>query len=231
MLNSLLHLFATKPATRPTAKTRLTVEEFESRLVPTVSLANGVLLVDGTANADTCVVSQVSNMNGTFYQVTLNGQSQLFAKAAVTTNSMVFQGFAGDDYLSCSGTDLRLTAYMGDGNDYVLAGNGNDYIDAGAGNDSVSGNGGNDTILGQAGNDYLDGGQGNDSIFGGRGEDWVLGGDGNDYLDGGHDGQHDHLWGGQGADTFVKDVVWFNNLQINLDAGADFDMGQGDHYQ
>ncbi|XZE54378.1 PKD domain-containing protein [Planctomycetaceae bacterium SH139] len=82
----------------------------------------------------------------------------------------------------------RITAYTGDGNDYLniyrsinmptvlIAGAGDDYLRGGRGEDILSGGDGNDTLLGGDGNDVMIGGNGRDFIQAHRGEDLLIAG-------------------------------------------------------
>jgi len=70
----------------------------------------------------------------------------------------------------------------------------------------IPGTSGNDFLQGSSNSDTIRGYEGNDRLIGGDGIDWLYGDEGRDYLDGGHDGfraDHDHLYGGDGDDTYV----------------------------
>jgi Ca2+-binding RTX toxin-like protein len=71
----------------------------------------------------------------------------------------------------------------------------------------VYGGSGNDSITGNVDPNKLEGRGGDDSLYGGNGADYLIGGSGNDHLDGGADGAIDTLFGQQGADTFVRNVI------------------------
>ena len=62
----------------------------------------------------------------------------------------------------------------------------------------------NDMLFGGEGDDFLAGGVDDDQLFGEDGTDYLVGQSGDDYLDGGDDGFQDTLYGGSGADTFVR---------------------------
>jgi Ca2+-binding RTX toxin-like protein len=129
------------------------------------------------------------------------------------------------------------------GNDVINGGDGNDVIHGdntvfsrgSDGNDTIDGGTGNDTIYGGGGDDTIYGGDGNDSLFGEGGRDFLSGGNGNDYLDGGYWAYGspfgginvaDQLYGGAGADTFVRHKVVFSS--DDTDVFADYNGAQGD---
>lgn len=159
----------------------------------------------------------------------------------------VLRGGDGDDELSGDAGDDEL--HGGADHDAVLGGSGNDalYGDEGvdllfgdAGNDRLYGGAGTDSVWGQAGqdelyggldDDYLDGGAEEDRLFGEAGRDELRGRDGNDYLDGGRDGSTDFLYGGAGADTFIREtyrVSPYFPIFRNRDGLMDYDSLQGD---
>jgi hypothetical protein len=71
--------------------------------------------------------------------------------------------------------------------------------------ENVVGGQGNDYLVGNAQSNRLYGLGGHDTLVGLSGSDALFGGDGNDTLDGGRDGSTDDLWGGSGADRFVRE--------------------------
>ncbi|MFO0908067.1 MAG: calcium-binding protein [Isosphaeraceae bacterium] len=164
----------------------------------------------------------------------------------LASNTDRVEGNDGDDILSSNGYEMD-SMFGGAGNDILYGGAGNDYLDGGDGNDQLWGDttsdastDGNDVMYGGNGDDMLNGGGGNDSLsgdagndrmFGGSGQDYLYGGDGNDYLDGGYIAYGDinvadMLYGGAGADTFVrhKSVFGFDDL----DRFVDYSSAQGD---
>jgi Ca2+-binding RTX toxin-like protein len=140
----------------------------------------------------------------------------------------------------------------GDGNDVIEGEGGNDIINGGAGddvihgdntvfgrgsdgNDTIDGGVGNDTIYGGGGDDTIYGSDGNDRLFGEAGRDYLNGGNGNDYLDGGYWAYGspfgginvaDYLYGGPGADTFVRHKVVLGS--DDPDVFADYNSALGD---
>lgn len=122
--------------------------------------------------------------------------------------------FAGGVWGNVGPVRFGVTQIVFYGND------GNDWL---ANNTAVrlvaDGGAGDDTLIGGSGNDVLRGGTGKDKLFG-------LGG--NDMLSGGQDGVADELWGGTGADTFVKENYLSPVGLINRDAPKDFKTAEGD---
>lgn len=204
------------------------IEALQDRVMPSVNVIGGHLIIHGTAGDDQVSVIQ----NGTVYQVSELVTSAYMGKTKITnipiasvTGDVVFKGYDGNDYFT-NATNRRLFAYGGNGNDVLLGGTSNDQLYGDAGNDSLNGGAGADSLYGGDGNDwiyagngpdadYLVGGNGNDfmsglagndTLEGGAGKDTLYGGDGDDWLDGGvGDGQFDDLIGGAGRDVFLKD--------------------------
>ncbi len=92
-------------------------------------------------------------------------------------------------------------------------------------NNLLEGAGGNDFLRGRDGNDTLIGDAGNDTLYGDNGVDTLLGGTGDDYLDGGPDHMIDHLYGGLGRDTFVRNHFWEGYWVPEADEFKDFTRG------
>lgn len=107
----------------------------------------------------------------------------------------------GDKLYGGGGWDRIEAQY---GNDLVHGGDGNDTVYGGYGDDMIRGHGGDDYLLGHAGNDTVIGDGGLDRVCGDGPPNVVQASDGNDYLDGGWDGLRDEVYGGGGADTFVR---------------------------
>ncbi len=168
------------------------------------------------------------------------------------SNSFTIRAGAGDDIITLSSVDTRLTrvpALFGDdGNDVLMGLMTRDSLDGGAGHDLLNGRGGNDTVIGGDGRDTLVGGAGHDSLAGGSdndklngqgGHDSLNGGAGNDVLSG--DAGHDSLAGGDGNDTLRGDdghdtLLGEAGLDLlaggagndRLDGGADNDYLKGE---
>ena len=169
---------------RQQANTTYSKLEFRN-LLATLALnpTNGVLSINGTADADVIGITQ----SDTTLSVVVGGAA---AETFDTTeiNQLLFIGDAGDDSIT-NASDIRLVALAGPGNDTLVGGtaddiligqDGNDTISGGAGNDILGGNDGNDTLNGNEGNDDLRGGAGADTIDGDAGDDILRGADGDD---------------------------------------------------
>jgi len=156
--------------------------------------------------------------------------------------------FGGDGNDTLLGEDANDLLYGGNGADSLHGGKGGDSLHGGNGADTVIGADGNDMLRGNAGADLIQGGKGGDSLFGGNQDDTLFGGAGNDVVRGeassdvlnggdGHDSLYggaqadilrgdkgnDRLEGGDGADTFVFNIVAFGKDDIvdfadNVDA-------------
>jgi Ca2+-binding RTX toxin-like protein len=209
--------------TIPSRRTRSTkrvlqVEGLESRLVPTVTLYNGTVYIEGTNGDDAVnidhyfvgdgfyVVSDAAH--GTHYGVSENGSSPVFFPTSwVYRRNVVFNGYDGDDYFDnltnlwalangMNGNDTLRGGHYSD--DILVGGSGADDLDGRGGHDSLYGGDGDDLLWGQDGRDLLHGGDGNDTVYGHGGSDTVYGGSGNDSLFGG-DG-YDQMAGEEGND-------------------------------
>ncbi len=158
-------------------------------------------------------------------------------------------GGSGDDY--AEGGNNNDTIYGDTGND-VLYGDDFEQSPGVSGDDLVYGGAGRDQIYGGRGKDNLYGESGNDNLFGGQGNDLLDGGDGNDKLIGTDTdffgqiqlgfgvGEIDTLTGGgnndtfilglaeanardaNGNDTVVKDIVLYNDSNINATGTNDY---------
>ncbi len=143
-------------------------------------------------------------------------------------------GAMGDDLLrGGQGNDVLIG---GEGNDLLRGGKGDDTLDGGMGNDFLRGGKGNDILIGGEGNDLLRGGKGNDTLDGEMGSDTLRGGKGNDllisrsdtgepeiaqetdatkvYPDQNITETDDILFGGNGADTFLFEVLLNAKVEI-----------------
>lgn len=143
--------------------------------------------------------------------------------------AVYFEGQAGNDRLDASTLAVPVTAFGGAGNDILIGGTANDRL---IGDDSEFTNPW--WFRASDGRDELHGGAGHDRLFGGGNYDSLYGDDGDDYLDGGHDNDFDRLFGGSGADSFVKDwsQCWFcyNTPSYNIDRPLDFNALERDRY-
>ncbi|HEX3150089.1 MAG TPA: DUF5666 domain-containing protein [Gemmataceae bacterium] len=215
----------------------LSLESLNDRALPSATLLNGVLTVDGTAGRDVIVVrqsgarlivkGQMIDVNGTLVK----------SVAASSVHQVNVAAGAGNDTINLSGVHVPTSVDAGDGNDTVFGGTSDDVIDGGAGNDRINGGQGNNDELGGSGDDSLNGGAGNDSLFGEAGDDRLNGQSGNDDMDGGADDDvlrgeagDDSLQGGDGNDDLNGGIG-----DDNDDGGAGNDRVQGgqgrDHNQ
>lgn len=116
-------------------------------------------------------------------------------------------GGAGNDFLGGTTTNINFAdgiPFLGGmqldgraGDDGLRGGRAPDLLQGGKGDDSIRGAAGGDGLVGGRGNDRLSGDAGRDRLAGGRGHDKLLA----------HDGQVDHLNGGQGFDEAAVDLA------------------------
>jgi Ca2+-binding RTX toxin-like protein len=152
------------------------IEHLENRRLLSASVANGVLTVTGTDNADRINVVQ----RGAAVIVHQGSSISRFGKQG-HVSSIVINALGGNDRIKVT-SKLAATIDGGDGKDLIIGGSGDDVL--------MGGNG-NDRILGQAGNDSISGGVGKDALFGGAGDDMI------DAFD----SELDQLSGGAGKDS------------------------------
>jgi Ca2+-binding RTX toxin-like protein len=152
-------------------------ERLEARRLFAVSLANGILAIDGTDAADAITLSS----RGSKLTVRVNSDVQTFKTADVDT--IMINALGGDDRISLGRVRIDSIIDGGDGNDRILGGRGDDVITGGNGDDLIRGGDGNDALAGGAGNDRLYGDNGDDDLAGGDGSDLLAGGLGNDTSD------------------------------------------------
>jgi len=131
----------------------LDLQHLEARDVPTATLANGVLTVQGTDMADQITIDHVAGPGPGDIRVTENGMATFFT-AGLVRRVRVF-GNGGDDYISHNVAGINAALYGGAGRDEIHGDGGRDYLAGGAGNDTLHGWGGNDTLLGGLNHDNL----------------------------------------------------------------------------
>ncbi len=146
-------------------------------------------------------------------------QGTLNTGVTVANESVVFNGGDGNDSTS-NGTEARLFAYGGNGDDTFSGGSGADVLNGQAGVDRLYGQAGNDALYGGSENDLMYGGIGNDILYGEAGNDTMSGGFDNDWMDGGIG--EDGLWGDWGLD-----VMYGNQGSDSLSGGFDDDTLYG----
>jgi Ca2+-binding RTX toxin-like protein len=172
-----------------------TLEALEQRLLPSVTLENGRLVIRAEQPFTTVLVQPLA---GFLLRVTENGFARIVGTPLITSGRVIFLGGPGGDVFL---NETNLASYIrgGSGADTLYGGQGNDTIYGENGNDRISGASGEDRLLGMEGHDIVAGGVGNDSLFGLGGRDRLYGGDGRDSLRGGTG--DDCLWGSLGDDT------------------------------
>lgn len=159
---------------------RLAVECLENRLMMAANLADGVLDIAGTDQADNIGVETVD----ADLRVTVNGERSLFPAADVQQINIV--GYEGNDVIAIA-DDIVIPAMINgdEGNDRIFGGGGKDVIEGGDGDDKIMAAGGKDLLTGGAGSDVIYGGAGRDVIRGNAGDDLLVGCGGRDKINGG----------------------------------------------
>jgi Ca2+-binding RTX toxin-like protein len=167
-------------------------EWLESRRLLSITLDDGTLRVDGTANPDdisltrTGIDDLVARVNDEVRVVDMDDLDRVFIAAGDGADFIIARASG----VTAAGIVLQING-----------GTGNDQIECGNNNDTVFGGAGNDTIAASSGHDRLFGGDGDDDIFAGSGNDRLVGEAGNDSLVG--SSNDDTLDGGAGADTMI----------------------------
>jgi Ca2+-binding RTX toxin-like protein len=212
----------------------LALEALEDRLALSAAINSyGNLIITGTGQKETAVVSHQVIQSVGYYTVTENGVSHRFRASNVWGGMVVFYGTPGADYFR-NDTSLHAVAGGGAGSDTLFGGSESDYLFGGGNSDHLYGRGGDDELRGGDDNDYLFGGSESDKLVGGNGIDHLDGGSGDDQLDGGFDGVHDYLIGGTGADTFWVEGYYNQHSGGTDDRDApswdDFNTSAGDKY-
>jgi len=177
------------------------MESMESRQMLSAAISHGVLSIDGTARADTIILTMDSPRT---LRVRVGDAESTFLRKSI--GKIRINGGRGDDLVTV-GSDatpvtLRVSVTGGDGSDTIVGGAGNDTLSGGAGADQVTGAGGDDRITGDNGNDDLHGGDGRDSLTGGRGDDQLH-----------DDAGRDAVYGNAGTDVcyYHDDVKQFRD--------------------
>lgn len=128
-------------------------QPLESRQLLAASLANGVLTVDGTENADHIGLDPRTT---TQLRVEIGTRKQFFDLRQIT--KIVVNGYGGNDSIEVNKRNpiaIGVEIHGGDGNDYIKGSNASDRLYGEAGDDFIEGKGGNDIIDGGAGNDIV----------------------------------------------------------------------------
>ncbi|WP_439632036.1 calcium-binding protein [Gemmata sp.] len=186
------------------------IETLGGRALPSVTLTDGFLDVEGTTGPDEIRVTLASPEA---LQVTIDstGEARQFPLAGV--RDILIRAKAGDDVVVIGpGVTVPAEVRGWAGYDTILGGGGDDTILGGGGNDYIQGRGGDDRIFGQAGDDYLLGQGGNDAIDGQAGSDLLAGGGGINTLTNGTDIEFTFLAplpGGVGSVALATDGMNF----------------------
>ncbi|MGH2607459.1 MAG: calcium-binding protein [Tepidiformaceae bacterium] len=158
------------------------------------SIEQGVLVVTGTADADTITLRLRAGHPDTL-EVDDGGHGGL-ADIKIKRDrfdAIVVNARDGNDQVQIDEsngafTDTHPTTLNGEeGDDTLLGGSGAESFDGGDGNDTILGRAGIDVMSGGPGNDFIDGDQGNETALLGDGDDtfrWDPG-DGSDVIEGG----------------------------------------------
>lgn len=182
--------------------------------VPVITPMDGDLLVIGTPDPDTIIITPVS---AGVVQVRTQASSAYFP----LTNRLIVNAGESGDYVVITNIQAPTTIDLAGGDDYVSTGLGDDVIIGGSGNDRINASGGSNVIWGDnvgeqdlpagghdvisslGGNDVIYGGGGNDEIYPGAGDDYVNAGQGDDTISAGMG--NDRVYGGLGADYIFGD--------------------------
>jgi Ca2+-binding RTX toxin-like protein len=202
---------------------------------PNVTLANGVLTIDGRGSA-------VDNPNlvllsGKDHTVDANWQRHGIGHFT-GVNQVRFLGSNGNDRVQVKpGFNISIYAQGGSGSNYFEAGDGGSTLLGGGHADPVNpsgatlvGGAGQDSLVGGPGNNLITagpgdhstliGGSGNSTLYGGAGHDLLIGGltaDANDSTTG-----HDYIQGGTGDST-----IWAGGGDDTIIAGTGNDEIHG----
>ena len=149
-------------------------ESLESRTLLSASVKDDVLVINGTAKADTITVTGGTFATANQLMVTINGDLQMFPDSV---KKVKVNAKGGNDDVRLAQIDLSLPI-----KGYIIGGPGDDELHGTTKNDTLEGNGGNDTISGLQGKDKIVGGKGKDVLAGGPGKDDINGGPGKDEV-------------------------------------------------
>jgi Ca2+-binding RTX toxin-like protein len=202
--------------------TRLVLDALDQRALPSASLVNGVLLIDGTEGRDIIVLRQVRDQISVRGQlIDLDGIMVKSVPAASVTQVAVSTG-AGDDFINLATVKVPTSVNAGEGKDMVLGGTKDDQIFGGEGSDRLAGLNGNDVIFGGTEDDRLVGGRGNDQLYGEEGNDQAFGQQGDDDCDGGAGNDlivggigNDHNLGGDGVNVIHDGHAYDPNNHVH----------------
>ena len=184
----------------------------------TVTVADGLLLVQGTDGADNVTLWTEAEV----VHVRVGDVQRQFDLVAL--HGVQIRVGGGDDVVDCRGLTLPTRIWGGAGNDSLIGGSAGDEIHGAPGRDTIHGMAGNDTVFGGEGADWIGLGSGDDLAYGGGGNDTIRGRRGNDTL-----------WGLDGSDTLIggegNDLLYGNagdDLLIDGEGKDTLRGGRGD---
>lgn len=217
---------------RRRGSTNYSYAQLENRkMLAAASVVDGTLHVLGDNNSEVISVREVNSNLIVFSKIGDAPGQNIFTTATQGVDSILIQGFGGDDQL-VNRTNIESHIQGGGGDDVIVGGTGDDLLQGASGNDRIvgdfgsnasnfatstiggddliAGGSGDDVIEGVGGNDRINGQSGNDDLRGGAGDDMVAGADGNDLVTGniGHDvltgcDGNDQVFGNQGNDVLL----------------------------
>ena len=199
-----------------------------------VTVTGGDLLVDGSCEDDTVVISPTAVAG----EVLVNVNGNIQTVSGVT--SIEVRGNEGNDSITVNGR-LPSSLFGNEGDDTIIGSAGPDYIEGGIGSDNLNAREGEDTIYASApgvadtAGNTIQGGRSNDEIFGSSFKDTIFGGEANDTIFA--FAGDDDIFGGQGADTIFagdgndviragesNDEVYGQNGNDTIIGGLGFDL-------
>lgn len=184
------------------------IEGLERRRLLAATLADGLLLITGEADAPNVIEAGVSGGDPSKFEVTINGSESEFNTADAQVVRIV-GGSLGDSLTMDDSTAIRHFIRGGAGDDTITGGGGRADLRGDTGNDTITANGlrnqvfgndGDDVIFGESqGRNFIVAGDGADTVTGGDFRDIIFGAGGADSIDGGNGS--DKIHGGRGNDT------------------------------
>jgi Ca2+-binding RTX toxin-like protein len=167
---------------------------------------NAKVLAAGVRRAATLLLAA-----GTVWAASVRCEGGYFDPCFGTGKDDEIRGTAtGNQVFARGGSDVVRLGGGGGGQDWVAgdqkrpsykypANQGDDTVHGGRGRDLLNG----DSLVRNRGNDTPRGGRGDDELDGNVGEDRLYGGGGDDRFVEGQDGAEDHLFCGEGHDTYT----------------------------
>jgi Ca2+-binding RTX toxin-like protein len=206
------------------------VEALESRVLMSVEMSAGQLIITGTNGDDVITISTTASDRNTIL-IEDNGvpteidlRNLAFDIRSIHVDGEEDDFGAGNDLIEFNGDfgkiHIAIEAFGGGGDDTLIGSQGNDYLSAGAGDDSLVGNAGNDYLFGADGDDIIEGVAGNDLADGADGFDTISGGAGGDSIRGGAGDDSINSGGG-------NDVIYGDDDNDDINAGSGNDLVRG----